>query len=199
MRREVTGSPRGLELEPCALELLLDVLCALHRGLLRLPDLLEVGVLPVRLCDLLLELLAPIPRSAVALLAERLALDLELNEAPVEPVHLLGLGVDLHSDPPRRLVDQIDRLVGELALGDVSMRERRGGDDGGVADVHPVVDLVALLQPAEDRDRVLDARRLHQHLLESPREGRVFLQVLAELVQSGRPGRSAAHRARGPA
>jgi hypothetical protein len=85
-----------------------------------------------------------------------LALDLQLDEAPVESVHHLGLGVDLHLDAGGRLVDEVDRLVREEAVGDVALRKLRRRDDGGVRDVHAVVDLVLLLQSAKDRDGVLD-------------------------------------------
>ena len=64
-------------------------------------------------------------RGLVRLLLQRLALDLQLDQAPVEPVHRLGLGVDLHADPRRRLVDQVDRLVRQQAVGDVAVRQRR--------------------------------------------------------------------------
>ena len=57
-----------------------------------------------------------------------------------------------------RLVDQVDRLVGQEAVGDVAVRERRRGDDRRVLDAHAVVDLVALLEAAQDRDRVLRRR-----------------------------------------
>src|SRR5262245_37061530 len=50
--------------------------------------------------------------------------------------------------------------------------------------------LVALLQPAEDRDRVLDARLLDEHRLEAPFERWVLLDVLAVLVQRGRTDRA---------
>ena len=46
-----------------------------------------------------------------------------------------------------------------------------------------MVDLVALLEPAQDRDRVLDARLAHVHGLEAPLERRVLLDVLAVLVE----------------
>jgi hypothetical protein len=48
------------------------------------------------------------------------------------------------------------------------------------------VDLVALLEPAEDRDRVLDGRLPDQHRLETPLERRVLLDVLAVLVERRR-------------
>ena len=48
-----------------------------------------------------------------------------------------------------------------------------------------VVRLVATLEPAQDRDGVLDGRLADEHLLEAPFEGRVLLDVLAVLVQRG--------------
>ena len=60
--------------------------------------------------------------------------------------------------PRGGLVDEVDRLVGQEAVGDVAVREHRGGDERRVADPDAVMGLVALLQPAQDRDRVLDRR-----------------------------------------
>ena len=84
-------------------------------------------------------------------------LDLQLHDVAVDLVDLGRLGVDLHPDPRRGLVDQVDRLVGQEAVGDVALAERRRGDQRRVLDADLVVHLVALLEPAQDRDRVLDA------------------------------------------
>jgi hypothetical protein len=48
----------------------------------------------------------------VRFLLHGFALDLELDDAAVEPVHRLRLRVDLHADARSRFVDQVDRLVG---------------------------------------------------------------------------------------
>ena len=72
-------------------------------------------------------------------------------------VELLRHRVDLGADHGARLVDEVDRLVGQEAVGDVAVRQRRRGDQRGVLDPHAVVDLEALAQAAQDRDRVLDA------------------------------------------
>ena len=61
-----------------------------------------------------------------------------------------GDGVDLHPQPGRGLVDEVDGLVGQLAAGDVAVGERGGGDERGVGDGDLVVRLVALLEPAQD-------------------------------------------------
>ena len=68
---------------------------------------------------------------------------LQLDQAAVEAVHRLGLGVDLHLDARRRLVDQVDRLVGQEAVGDVAVRQLGRGDDRRVGDLDAVVHLVA--------------------------------------------------------
>src|SRR5437764_1233811 len=80
--------------------------------------------------------------------------DLQLDDAPFEPIQRLRLGVDLHANARGRLIDQVDRLVGELPVSDVAMRQRCGCDDRRVGDVHAVVNLVTLLQSTQNRNGV---------------------------------------------
>ena len=89
----------------------------------------------------------------VGLGLQRLLLDLELHDPPLHDVELGRHRVDLDAQAARGLVDQVDRLVGQEARGDVAVREPRRGHQGAVLDAHAVVDLVALLQAAQDRDR----------------------------------------------
>ena len=63
------------------------------------------------------------------------------------------------------------------------MRKRRRGQNGGVLDAHTVVHLVAVLQPTQNRNGVLDSRLAHQHWLKAPLERRVFLDVLLIFVE----------------
>ena len=118
-----------------------------------------------------------------------LALDLELDPAALELIELDRHGIDLHAQPRRCLVDQVDRLVGQEALGDVAVRQGRRRDKRRVRDADAVVDLVALTQPAQDRDRLLDRRLVDDHRLETPLERGVLLDVLAVLVERGRTDR----------
>ena len=53
-----------------------------------------------------------------------------------------------------------------------------------------MVRLVALLEPAQDRDRVRDGRLADEHRLEAPLERRVLLDVLAVLVERRRADRA---------
>ena len=81
---------------------------------------------------------------------------------------------------------EVDRLVGQEAVADVAVRQRRRRDDRVVGDAHAVVRLVALLEAAQDRDGVLDARLADVHRLEAALERRVLLDVLAIFVERGR-------------
>ncbi len=180
-----------------AVELVPD-LFDLRLQLADLPDALLL-LLPVRghalrllaqVGELLLQARQPLLRGVVGLLLERDALDLELLDAPRHLVDLDRHRVDLDPQAGRRLVDQVDRLVGQEPAGDVAVGQHGGRHQRRVLDPHAVVHLVLLLQPAQDRDRVLDARLLDQHRLEPTLERRVLLDVLAVLVERGRADRA---------
>ena len=111
---------------------------------------------------------------------------LQPHDLAVDRVELLRLGIDLHLQPRRGLVHQVDRLVRQEAVGDVAVRQRRRGHQRGVGDAHAVMLLVLVLQAAQDRDRVLDARLVDEHRLEAPRQRRILLDVLLVFVERGR-------------
>ena len=99
-------------------------LVAPHRGdgrLLGLPALLHRAGLLLDVGELLLERLEARLRGVVVLLAQRLALDLELDAPALELVELDRHRVDLHPQPAGGLVDEVDRLVGQEAVGDVAV------------------------------------------------------------------------------
>ena len=83
------------------------------------------------------------------------------------------------------LVDEVDRLVGEVAVGDVAVGEVRRRDDRLVGDRDAVVRLVAVAQALQDLDRVGDRRLLDLDGLEAALERGVLLEVLAVLVERG--------------
>ncbi len=89
------------------------------------------------------------------------------------------------ADAARRLVDEVDRLVREVAVGDVADRQVDGRLDGLVRDLDLVVLLVALPDPEQDLDGLLEGRLLHHDRLETPLQGGILLDVLAVLVERG--------------
>ena len=89
--REILRAPRRVEIRAGPLQLLLDMRRALHRGLLRLPDLLEIRVLLFQPLECFFQRAQTLARCLIGFLLERLALDLELDDAPVELVERFGL------------------------------------------------------------------------------------------------------------
>ena len=183
---ELALALRDGELVARLVELLLEVCGQAELLLLGAPRRGERGGLFFEVGKLLLEPAKPVLRRLVLLQLQRLALDLELHDAAVDLVERLGLGIDLHSQPRRGLVDEVDRLVGQEAVGDVAVGQRRRRDQRGVRDAHLVVLLVLLLDAAQDRDRVLDRGLADEHRLEAPRKCGVLLYMLAVFVERGR-------------
>ncbi len=123
------------------------------------------------------------PRGVVLLLAQGLALDLQLDAPPLQLVELDGHRVHLHAQPAGGLVHEVDGLVGQEPVSDVAMRQHGRRDQRRVRDAHAVVHLVALPQAAQDGDGLLHAGLVHEHRLEAPLQRRVLLDVLAVLVE----------------
>ena len=150
-------------------------------GLLPVGHLLVVLLLP--LVEALLQLLGAIvilPAAGVV----ALALDLLQGGVRLDQVHRPRGAAQ--PDPRSRLVDDVDRLVGQVAPADVAVGELRRGDDRLLEDGHLVVRLEHVAQPLQDDDGLLDRRLADQHRLEAPLERGILLDVLLVLVERRR-------------
>src|SRR3990172_6259058 len=96
-----------------------------------------------------------------------------------------GAGAKAHA--AGRLVDEVDGLVGQVAVRDVADREVRRRLHRLVADADLVVFLVARANTEEDVDRLLERGLLDHHRLETTLERGIALDVLAVLVERGGP------------
>ena len=98
----------------------------------------------------------------------------------------LPLVSGLHLGCGARLVDDVDRLVGQEAVVDV-LGGQLGGRAQRLVGVGDVVMLLVLrLEPAEDLVRLLDARLDQLDLLEAAGERAVALEVLLEVLERRR-------------
>ncbi len=119
--RVVAAALRLFDLVADLLEVLLQLARSLNGVLLLLPVERQLVLLLLEIGELLFELLQPILRRLVLLLAQRLALDLELHDAALDLVELRGHRVDLGAQARGRFVDQVDGLVGQEPIGDVAV------------------------------------------------------------------------------
>ena len=159
--------------------------------LLHLPDGLFL-VFPLRLHglkglavlgQLLLKLRKARFRELIVLVFERGLFDLHLDDLAVDDVELGRHRVHLGADHRAGLVDEVDGLIGEEAVGDVPVRERRGGNDRGVRDLYAVEHLVSRFQTTQNGDRIFHARLLHKNRLEPPFKRGVLFNILPVLVE----------------
>ena len=170
-------------------ELLLQLADPVEGLLLLLPAGGEAAQFLLLVGEVAAQLLQAFAGGGVGLLAEGELLHPQPVDGALEFVDLDGRRVDLHTKPGGGLVDEVDGLVGQEPGGDVPVGERGRGDQRAVRDQHLVMGLVPPLEPAQNRDRVLDGRLGDQHLLEAPLQRRVLLDALAVLVE----GRGADH------
>ena len=183
---EIAGPLSPLGLHAQLVDLARDLLHPVEPVLLDRPSRRQLVTGSLGLGELLLERRP----GGSGLLHHRGELNLQLGDTALGLVELHRRRVDLHPQPRAGLVDEIDRLVREKPVGDVAVGEHRGRDERGVANPHPVMRLVALLEPAEDRDRVRDGRLADEDRLEPALERCVLLDVLAVLVERRRTDRA---------
>ena len=181
-RRALLLALRFVELALELLHVVDGVLLVEPAGLLHVELFLDLG-------NLLAQGLQALLGGVVGLLHERLLLDLQLGELTRGGVDLDRHAVELHAQAACGLIDQVDGLVGQEAVGDVAIGEVGGRHERAIGDVHAVEDLVLLLQATKDRDSVLNGRLAHQNGLKTAGKRRVLLDVLAVFVKRGRANR----------
>ena len=93
-----------------------------------------------------------------------------------------GLVVQVHVGAG--LVDKVDGLVGQIAVGDIPLAHHHRPAAHLRGDGHLVIGLVIGGDALDDLHAVLDGGLLHHHRLEAPLQGGVLFDVLAVFVQS---------------
>ena len=121
--REVARPHGLLDVDLRCLDALAQLPRPLDRRLLALPLLTQGPGVLLQPRQLLLQLPEAIARGGVGLLLQRFALDLQLHHASGDLVELCRHGVDLRPQTRRRLVDEIDGLVGQEPVGDIAVRQ----------------------------------------------------------------------------
>mmetsp|Transcript_1211 Transcript_1211/g.2447 ORF Transcript_1211/g.2447 Transcript_1211/m.2447 type:complete len:368 (+) Transcript_1211:1584-2687(+) len=124
---------------------------------------------PLQLLHLRRTFLQPLPRPVIRLLTQRALLNLQRHQRSIHIIKRLRLRFLLHLEPTRRLVDHIDRTVRQSSFRHVPVRIHRSSNQRTIQDPHAVMQLVAVLQPAQNADRGFHRRLRHKHRLEPAR------------------------------
>ncbi len=173
-----------LRLEPIDLglrlfELLVDVLFTLPLCFNRFDRLIEI-------CKLLVDFFESLFALCIFFFLQCRLFHDEVHLLAFQLIELGGLTLHLELEPARGFVDQVDRLIGEEAIGDVTRAQCHRREECFVADAYPVMDFVLLFDPTEDAERVLGCRLKDGYRLESSFERGVFLDVLTVLFDRRR-------------
>ena len=156
------------DLDVAGFDLLTDGAHILDGGFFALPLRAQAIRLFLFAGDLAFDLVQALFAGIVGFALQSLALDLELQHFAIDYIERSWLAIDLHLDPAGGLIDQVDGFVGQLAIINIAGRQRGGSNHSGILDAHPMMDFIALFQPAQNANRVLDARLLDDDRLEAP-------------------------------
>ena len=157
------------------------------RGIaLRLPRFASDGDGLRERFDLPIQLRAP---RRIVPLCRLLAVGPEPRELLFGGTELLRPRVRIQPRLARRLIDEVDRLVGQVAVGDITVGKAHRRLDRGVRNDDVVMRLVLILDAAQNGDRVLDARLGDNDGRKTAFERRVLFDVLAVLLQGRRADR----------
>ncbi len=83
----------------------------------------------------------------ILLLLQRRLFNLQLHQPPRDCIQLGGHGIDFGADRRASLIDQIDRLVGQKTVGNITMTQLGRRNQGIILNPHPVIDFETLFQP----------------------------------------------------
>jgi len=185
--RLVRYLPCLLHLGLAGLLLLLELLYLLHQVPLLLPAgpqsvslLFQFGNFRFQVLETGLGLLGPLH-------LHRLLLYLQAGDVALQVVDLGRHAFDFHLQAAGCLVHQVDRFIRQEPVRDVTVRKAGRRHQGRILDSDAVVDLVLLLQAAENRNGVLHRRFADHHRLEPALQRLVLFHVLAVLIQGGGP------------
>ena len=181
--RQIAAALRLSQFGACGVQLFLELLRGAEAVLFSFPASRHHIGLFLELRDRLFQSDEALLGAWIGFLLQCLALDLHLHEITVDDVQFLGLAVDLHLEARCCLVHQVDGFVGQKAVRDVAVGERRRRHQRAVGDAHAVVQLVALFQATQDRDGIHDIGLIDEHRLKPARQCGVFFDVLSIFVE----------------
>src|SRR5947209_20627393 len=92
----------------------------------------------------------------------------------------------LHTHTAGGLVDQVDSLIRHIAVRDIAACHLGRSFDRLVGNRQSMVRLIAFADTLENINSLLDRRLTDNNFLEAALQGRITLDVLAVLIESGR-------------
>ncbi len=118
------------------------------------------------------------------------AFNLQLLYLTRDFVQFFRNGIDLHTQLGSGFVHQVDSLVRQETVGDVTVAQLYGGDDGIVFDADVVMVLITFLQTSQNGNGAQRVRLVHHDNLEAAFQRFVLLEILLIFIKGSGPDAS---------
>ena len=105
-------------------------------------------------------------------------------------IHFPNLGGCSHAVNPQArpgLVNQIDRLIGQVAIRNIAVGQRGRRPNRVIGNHYPVVCLVTIPQTGQNLYGIFHAGLFYLHRLETPLQGRIFFNIFTVFLGGGSP------------
>ena len=173
-------------LYPCLVQLVLDFRQIGQALLLGFPFVVQTAGFFLQIGGFPFNFFQPFFRLFVMFLFQRFALNFQLHDLAVEIVQLLRFGIDCHPERTGGLVHQVNRLVGQKTVGNITVGKRGRGNQRGIGNPHSVMQFKLFFDPAQNGNRFFNRRFGYEHRLKTPCQRRVFFHVLFIFGKRGR-------------
>ncbi len=181
---EFTGTLRNCKIVSCFIQLTLQIRRKTKLLLFGLPTRCQRIGLLFKARQVFFQLFKPVLGSRIGFLFQGFALDLHLNDASIEFIQLLRLGVNLHAHTRCSFIHKVNCLVRQKAVGDITVRQHGGGNKSRVGDTNLVMLFVFLLQSTQNGNRVFHCRFRNHDRLETASQRCILFYMLAIFIQS---------------
>ena len=166
-------------------DLLLCVVDEVKILLLSLPLGSQSSILFLQVGNFFFGLLGAVLALLVLLHLESFAFNLQLHQAALDAVKHAGHAVVLNPETASSFINQVDRLVWQESVGDVTRTHLCGGYQGTVLNATTVVRFVFTFDSSQNCNGVKDAWLSHIDGLKAPLKCRVLLNVRSIFIKRG--------------
>ena len=148
-----------------------------------MPNLFQIRILFLQIFDFHFQFCQTFLRCIIGVFLQCFPLNLELNDFPVQAIQCIGFGVNFDSNSTGGFVNQINRFVWQISVGNIPVRQLTGCNDSRICNIDTVMDFIFFFDAAKNRNGAFQTRLLNNNLLKPSFECRVLFNIFAVFVQ----------------
>ena len=112
--------------------------------------------------------------------------DFMLDDLSLDDIQFHGHGVHFCADHGAGFIHQVDGLIGQETVGNISVGQSRRRNDGLILNFYTVVNFISFLQATQDGNGILHRWFADQNRLETAFQSGVFFHILSVFIQGCR-------------